>query len=285
MKKKILVIVLAVVVAVAAVLVAVNMNTNKEPEKTTIKIGASSTPHAEILEFIKPMMAEKGYEIEVVTYLDYTAPNMHLSDGSLNANYFQHIPYMTLYNETLPEDQQLVPVIGVHYEPYGVYPGTVSSFGNLQAGDTIAIPNDPANEARALNLLANAGLITLKEGVGISATVNDIESEVIDIEIYEVEAAQLPRVRQDVAMAVINGNYAIEAGLSMNDALAVERTDDEVGVAYTNYIVIRPEDVDAEWVKVLADVITSQEVADFINNNESYAGGVIPSFIYEAKAE
>jgi len=157
----------------------------------------------------------------------------------------------------------------------------VKTIEELKDGDIIAITNDPANEARALNLLASAGLITLKEGVGINATVNDITEKAIDIEFYEIEAAQLPRVRMDVAMAVINGNYAIESGLSMNDALFVERTDDEVGIAYTNYIVVRPEDAEAEWVEVLREVICSEEVANYINTNEEYAGGVIPSFTVE----
>lgn len=273
----------ALVLAVMMILSASSMMAFAESENIIIKIGASSAPHAEILEFIKPMLAEKGIDLEIVVYLDYTAPNMHLSDGSLDANYFQHIPYMTLYNDTLPEEERLVAAIGVHYEPYALYPGQVKSIDELKDGDIIAINNDPANEARALNLLANAGLITLAENVGTSATIYDITEKSVDIEFLEVEAAQLPRVRMDVAMAVINGNYAIESGLSMNDALAVERTDDEVGIAFTNYIVVRPEDVEAEWVEVLREVICSEEVANFINNNEEYAGGVIPTFTTEAE--
>lgn len=273
------------ILTLCLILSASSMMACAESENISLKIGASSAPHAEILEFIKPLLAEKGVDMEIVIYLDYTAPNMHLSDGSLDANYFQHIPYMTLYNNTLPEEDRLVPAIGVHYEPYALYAGKVASIEELKDGDVIAVTNDPANEARALNLLANAGLITLKEGVGIDATIYDIVEKSVDIEFLEVEAAQLPRVRQDVAMAVINGNYAIEAGLSMNDALFVERTDDEVGVAYTNYVVVRPEDAEAEWIEILREVICSQEVADFINNNEAYAGGVVPVFTVEEAAE
>lgn len=275
----------ALILTLCLILAASSMMAFADSENTKIVIGASSTPHAEILEVIQPMLAEKGIDLEIVVYTDYTTPNMALSDDSLDANYFQHIPYMTLYNNTLPEEERLVPAIGVHYEPYALYPGQVSSIEELKAGDIIAVTNDPANEARALNLLANAGLITLKEGVGINATVNDIVEYIVEVEIYEVEAAQLPRVRQDVAMAVINGNYAIEAGLSMNDALFVERTDDEVGVAYTNYVVVRPEDAEAEWVETLREVICSEEVANYINNNEEYAGGVIPVFTAEEAAE
>ena len=275
----------ALILTLCLILAASSMMAFADSENTKIVIGASSTPHAEILEVIQPMLAEKGIDLEIVVYTDYTTPNMALSDDSLDANYFQHIPYMTLYNNTLPEEERLVPAIGVHYEPYALYPGQVSSIEELKAGDIIAVTNDPANEARALNLLANAGLITLKEGVGINATVNDIVEYIVEVEIYEVEAAQLPRVRQDVAMAVINGNYAIEAGLSMNDALFVERTDDEVGVAYTNYVVVRPEDAEAEWVEILREVICSEEVANYINNNEEYAGGVIPVITAEEAAE
>ena len=275
----------ALILTLCLILAASSMMAFADSENTKIVIGASSTPHAEILEVIQPMLAEKGIDLEIVVYTDYTTPNMALSDDSLDANYFQHIPYMTLYNNTLPEEERLVPAIGVHYEPYALYPGQVSSIEELKAGDIIAVTNDPANEARALNLLANAGLIKLAEGAGINATVNDIVEYIVEVEIYEVEAAQLPRVRQDVAMAVINGNYAIEAGLSMNDALFVERTDDEVGVAYTNYVVVRPEDAEAEWIETLREVICSEEVANYINNNEEYAGGVIPVFTAEEAAE
>jgi len=271
------------ILAVVMILSASSMMALAESENTKIIIGATSAPHAQILEVVQPLLAEKGIELEIVVYTDYVTPNMALSDDSLDANYFQHIPYLSTYNATLAEGEQLVPAIGVHYEPYALYPGKVASIEELKDGDVIAITNDPANEARALNLLANAGLITLADGVGINATIYDIVEKSINIEFLEVEAAQLPRDRQDVAMAVINGNYAIEAGLSMNDALFVERTDDEVGVAYTNYVVVRPEDAEAEWVEILREVICSQEVANYINNNEAYAGGVIPVFTVETE--
>ena len=273
--------ILALVLAVVMILSASSMMAFADSENVKITIGATAAPHAQILEIVKPMLAEKGIELEIVVYNDYVTPNMSLSDDSLDANYFQHITYLNTYNATLPEEEHLVPAIGVHYEPYALYPGQVKTIEELKDGDIIAITNDPANEARALNLLASAGLITLKEGVGINATTYDIVEKAVDIQFYPIEAAQLPRVRMDVAMAVINGNYAIESGLSMNDALFVERTDDEVGIAYTNYIVVRPEDVDAEWVEVLREVICSEEVANYINTNEEYAGGVIPSFTVE----
>lgn len=273
----------ALILSLCLILSASSMMAFADSENTTITIGATSAPHAQILEIVKPMLAEKGVDLKIVIYNDYVTPNMSLSDDSLDANYFQHITYLNTYNATLPEEEQLVPVIGVHYEPYALYPGQVTSIEELKDGDIIAITNDPANEARALNLLASAGLITLKEGVGISATTYDIVEKAVNIEFYPIEAAQLPRVRMDVAMAVINGNYAIESGLSMDDALFVERTDDEVGIAYTNYIVVRPEDAEAEWVEILREVLCSAEVANYINTNEDYAGGVIPSFTVETE--
>lgn len=276
---------LTLILTIALILSASSMMALADSESITIKIGATSAPHAEILEFIKPTLADKGINLEIIVYTDYVTPNMALTDDSLDANYFQHIAYMNTYNESQPEEDKLVAAIGVHYEPYALYAGKVASIEELKDGDVIAVTNDPSNEARALNLLANAGLITLKEGVGINATVYDIVEKSVDIEILEIEAAQLPRTLPDVAMAVINGNYAIEAGLNMNDALFIERTDDEVGIAYTNYVVVRPEDAEAEWVETLREVICSQEVADFINNNESYAGGVIPVFTTEETAE
>lgn len=266
---------------IALILSASSMMAFADSENITIKIGATSAPHAEILEFAKPLLAAKGIDLDIIVYTDYTTPNMALTDDSLDANYFQHLDYMNTYNESQPEEDKLVATIAVHYEPYALYAGKVASIEELQDGDVIAVTNDPSNEARALNLLANAGLITLKEGVGIKATVYDIVEKAVDIEILEIEAAQLPRTLPDVAMAVINGNYAIQAGMSMQDALYTERTDDEVGIVYTNYVVVRPEDADAEWVETLREVLCSQEVADFINNNETYAGGVIPVFPYE----
>lgn len=275
--KKLVVLVLCLCLTLAASA----MSGMADTQSISLTIGATSAPHAQILEFIKPTLAQKGIDMEIVVYTDYVTPNMALSDGSLDANYFQHRDYMGKYNANQPEDKQLTAVIGVHYEPYALYAGRVKSLDELKDGDTIAITNDPSNEARALNLLANAGLITLKEDVGIAATVYDIVEKKINVEILEIEAAQLPRTLPDVSMAVINGNYAIEAGLSMADALYVERTDDEIGQTYTNYIVVRAADAQAEWIETFRSVICSQEVADFINTNESYAGGVIPVFTVE----
>lgn len=247
--------------------------------KTKIVIGASPTPHAEILEFVKPLMAEKGYELDIQIFTDYVTMNPATSAGDLDANYFQHVPFLTEYNATLADDQKLVAAIGVHYEPFALYAGKTKSLDELKDGATISVTNDPANEARALLLLESAGLITLREGAGLTATVLDIVENPRNLKIMEIDAPQLPNTLVDVDFAVINGNYALDAGLSpAKDAVVVEPADSEAGKTYTNYVVVRPADQDAEWVSVLREVIASDAVREFILGKEEYKGGVIPSF-------
>ncbi len=269
MKKLVsLILVLALTLGVAAMAMA---------EK--LVIGATPTPHAEILELIKDDLAAKGIELEIVVYTEYTTPNMALSAGDLGANYFQHVPYMEAYNASVADDQKLVAAIGVHYEPYALYPGKTKTLDELKDGATITVTNDPSNEARALLLLESAGLIKLKEGAGLSATIGDIAENPKNFNILEIEAAQLPRTLQDVDMAVINGNFALDAGLSpTKDAVFVEPADGEAGKTYTNYIVVRAADAEATWVETLRETIQSQKVYDFIVNNDAYKGGVIPAF-------
>lgn len=268
--------------ALAMLVSASSMAMAETSEPITIKIGASSSPHAEILEYIKPALLEKGIDLQIEVFLDYVTPNMSLSDGSLDANYFQHIPYMEQYNASQDDAHKLAAVIGVHYEPYALYAGKVAKLEDLKDGDTITVPNDAANEARALILLESAGLIKLKEGAGIEATINDIEEYIVGIKILEIEAAQLPRTLGDVAMAVINGNYAIEAGFKPSvDGVFMEPADSAAGEAYTNNIVVRADNTDAEWIETFREVLCSKDVYDYIMNNEDYAGGVIPSFTVE----
>lgn len=242
-------------------------------------IGATPTPHAEILELIKDDLAAKGVELEIVVYTEYTTPNMALSAGDLDANYFQHVPYMEAYNASVGEDQKLAAAIGVHYEPYALYPGKTKTIDALKDGATITVTNDPSNEARALLLLESAGLIKLREGAGLNATIADIEDNPKGLNILEIEAAQLPRTLPDVDMAVINGNFALDAGLSPSkDAVFVEPADGEAGKTYANYVVVRAADLSAPWVETLREVLCSRKVQDFILNNEAYKGGVIPAF-------
>lgn len=273
-----------VAILTAALLLALAVVPATAEEATPIVIGATPSPHAEILEFIKDDMAALGYDLQIVIFTEYPLPNPALADGQLDANYFQHLPYLNDYNSTVSESEQLVPAIGVHYEPYAIYPGQVSSLEELKDGDTITITNDPSNETRALLLLQEAGLITLPEDADTSSslTVMDIVDNPKNLNILEIDASQLPSTLQDVAMAVINGNFALDAGLSpARDSIFMEAADGESGQIYTNYVVVRPEDADAQWVSDLRSVICSEKVANFILEKEDYKGGVIPAFTVE----
>ena len=239
----------------------------------TIKVAASPTPHAEILDAAKEILAEEGWDLEVTEFEDYVQPNLVVESGDFDANYFQHVPYLESFNEE--KGTHLVDAGDIHYEPFGIYPGTKSSLDELEDGDTIAVPNDTTNEARALLLLQDNGVLTLKEGAGLTATVNDIESTTKDIKIQELEAAQVPRVLGEVAFAVINGNYAVEAGLSVaDDAIAYEASDSEAAKTYVNIIAVKEGNEDSEGIVALVDALKSDEIKDFIN--ETYNGAVIP---------
>ena len=239
----------------------------------TIKIAASPTPHAEILEAAKSILADEGWDLEVTEFEDYVQPNLVVESGDFDANYFQHVPYLESFNEE--KGTHLVDAGDIHYEPFGIYPGTKKSLDELEDGDTIAVPNDTTNEARALLLLQDNGVLTLKEGAGLTATVNDIESTTKDIKIQEREAAQVPRVLNEVAFAVINGNYAVEAGLSVaDDAIAYEASDSEAAKTYVNIIAVKEGNENNEGIVALVDALKSDEIKDFIN--ETYNGAVIP---------
>ena len=238
-----------------------------------ITIAASPVPHAEILEQAKPILAEQGYELKITVFEDYVQPNEVVYSGEMDANYFQHIPYLDSYNEEHGYD--LVNAGGIHYEPFGIYPGTKKSLDEIADGDVIAVPNDTTNEARALLLLQDNGIITLKEGAGLTATVNDIASKAYDINIQELEAAQVPHVIGEVAYAVMNGNYALEAGFSAEkDSLAYEKSDSEAAGTYVNVIAVKDGNQDSAKIKALVDVLKSDEIKQFIN--DKYNGAVVP---------
>ena len=242
-------------------------------EKGTIKVAASPTPHAEILEEAGKILAEQGWKLEVVTFEDYVQPNLVVESGDLDANYFQHIPYLESFNEE--NKTHLVNAGGIHYEPFGIYPGTRNTLDELQEGDSIAIPNDTTNEARALLLLQDNGVITLKEGAGLTATVLDIESNPLNLNIVELEAAQVSRIREEVAFVVLNGNYALEAGLSVaNDAIAFEASDSEAAKTYVNIIAVKEGNEEQEGIKALVNVLKSDAIKQFIL--DQYDGAVIP---------
>lgn len=241
---------------------------------TVIKVGASPAPHAEILEAIKPLLEEEGYTLEITQYNDYIVPNTALEEGDLDANYFQHITYMNDFNEE--NGTHLVSAAGIHYEPFGIYAGKTDSLDALKEGATVGVPNDPTNEARALLLLEQEGLIKLKEGVGILATALDIEENPLNLELKEVEAAQLPRLLADLDIAVINGNYAIDAGLSIADALATESADSAAAEAYVNVVAVREGTENDAKIQALVKALQSEEAKKFIE--EQYGGAVVALF-------
>ncbi len=241
-------------------------------ESVSIKIGASPSPHAEILEAAKDALAAKGVDIEVVTYNDYVQPNLAVENGEIEANYFQHQPYLDDFNAE--NGTHIVSVGTIHYEPFGIYAGKSSDLSDIQDGAQIAVPNDTTNEARALQLLQANGIITLKDGAGLTATKQDIVENPHNVEILEVEAAQIPRSVDSVDFACMNGNYAIEAGFKPSDALAQEASDSEAAQTYGNVVAVAEENKDAAWAKTLVEVLKSQEIKDYITS--TYEGGVIP---------
>ena len=241
----------------------------------TITIAASATPHAEILAVAKEVLAADGWTLEIVEYADYVVPNTVVDDGEMDANYFQHQPYLDTFNAE--NGTKLVSVAAIHYEPFGIYTGTKSAIADLADGDKIAIPNDGSNRARGLLLLEQEGIITLKEGVGMDATVLDIAENALELDIVEMEAAQIAGVRDSVALAVINGNYALQAGLNAGvDALAVEDAASISATTYANILVVKEGNEESETTLALKNALLSQEVKDYIN--DTYSGAVVPIF-------
>ena len=243
-------------------------------EGTTLKVGATPAPHAEILEVVVPILAEQGITLEIVQYNDYVQPNNAVEDGSLDANYFQHITYMNQFNAD--NGTHLVSAAEVHYEPMGLYAGKVASLEELPDGALIGLPNDATNEGRALLVLQQEGLITLAEDAGITATINDIVDNPKNLEFSEMEAAQLPHRLADLDMAVINGNYAIDAGLNMADALAIESAEGEAAQAYVNVLAVKEGRESDPAIQALAAALCSDEVKAFIEEN--YNGAVVAVF-------
>lgn len=238
----------------------------------TITIAASATPHAEILEQAKPLLEAKGYTLEIKVFSDYVQPNNVVESGDFDANYFQHNPYMEQFN--VEQGTHLVNAGNIHYEPFGLYPGKSSDLSDMQ-GATIAVPNDTTNEARALLLLQDNGYLTLKEGAGLEATKLDIEDNPYNIEIVELEAAQIPRTLQDVTFGIMNGNYAIEAGYTVSEnALVYESVDSDAATTYVNVIAVKEGNENSAKIKALVEVLKSDEIKEYIN--KTYNGGVIP---------
>ena len=276
--KKIITVALAFTVAVSAAACTgadtstVSSETASEAAAAVIKVGANITPHSEILEQAKPILAEKGITLEIVQLEDSVTPNTGVIEGSLDANYFQHVPYLEQFNSENGSD--LVSIGAIHYEPFGIYAGKTDDLSKLEDGAVVAVPNNVTNEARALLLLAQEGIISLKEEAGVNATVEDITDNPKNIEFKELAPEQLVSALPDVDIAVINGNYAIEGGLHVSQALAVEANDGIAAVTYGNIIATSPDKADDESLKTLVEVLQSDEISRFIK--DKYDGAVVP---------
>ena len=284
MKKKVLTVLLAGVLAAAALTGcggsdkggdsgSSGSDSGSSSDGKVIKVAASATPHAEILEEAKGLLEKEGYQLDVTVFNDYVQPNEVVESGDFDANYFQHIPYLDSFNAE--KGTHLVNAGGIHYEPFGIYPGVKSALADVAQGDSVAVPNDTTNEARALLLLQDNELITLKSGAGLEATVNDIEENPYELEIVELEAAQVPRVVDEVAFVVLNGNYALEAGYSVaKDALAYESSDSEAAKTYVNVIAVKEGSEGTDKIKALVEVLKSDDIKNHITG--TYDGAVIP---------
>jgi len=240
-----------------------------EAKQTTIKIGATPVPHVEILEAVKPLLKAKGYDLEIVEFTDYVTPNIAVNEGELDANFFQHLPYLTEFNKNKNTD--LVKTVNVHLEPMGLYSNKIKALSELKDGATIAVPNDPTNESRALDILVKEGLLTFNE-VDFK-TVVDIKTNPKNLKIEELDAPQLPRVLDEVDAAIINTNYALAADLNpLKDALVIESKDSP----YANIVVVKKGNENKEYVKALDEVINSSEIKKFIR--EKYQGSIVEAF-------
>ena len=242
-------------------------------EGGTITVAASATPHAEILEEAKKILADQGWDLEITIFSSDVCSSDLVESGEMDANYFQHVPYLDSFNEE--KGTHLVEVGKIHYEPFGIYPGTKSSLDDIADGDVIAVPNDTTNEARALLLLQDNGIITLKDGAGLEATVNDIAENPHNIKIEELAAEQVARVAPEVAFVVLNGNYALQAGYSVaQDSLAYETSDSEAAKTYVNVIAVKEGNENNPGIQALVKVLKSDDIKKFIN--DTYDGAVIP---------
>jgi len=261
--KKIIALVLVALLALSAAAFA----------DTTIKVAASPTPHAIILEKAAELLKDKGITLKITEFTDYVQPNMVVESGEIDANYFQHVPYLNDFNAQ--NGTHLVSVAEIHYEPFGIYPGKTASFEELADGAQIAVPNDGTNEARALILLEAQGLIKLREGAGMGAIKADIIENPKNLDIVEMEAAQLPRTLNSVDMAVINGNYALQAGLSVTtDAIASEDAESVGAQTYANILVVKEGNENNEAILALVEVLKSEEIKEAIL--AEYSGSVVP---------
>lgn len=265
---------LAIILSLVIGSVALTGCGGKDGEDKTIKVGASPAPHAEILKEVKAELEKDGYKLEIVEFQDYVQPNKALDAGDIDANYFQHKPYMDEFNAK--QGTELVSIGAIHYEPLGLYQGEKKSLDDLAEGDKIAVPNDTTNEARALLLLESEGLIKLKKDAGLTATKHDIVENPKKLEIVELEAAIIPRSMSSVAMGVINGNYALSAGIKDDTAITFESSDSEAAKTYANIIAVKKGNEDSEKSMALLKAMTSDNIKKFIE--KKYGKAVVPVF-------
>ena len=266
------------IISLLAILVLVGCSVSQQQsDDKTIRIGASTSPHAVILQFVKPELEKRGFTLDIKEFSDYVLPNTALAQGELDANYFQHLPYLEQFNEDNKTD--LVSLAAIHFEPLGIYTdqhaATPFTLDTIKEGATIAIPNDPTNEARALQLLQEHGILTLKEGVGLKATKSDIVENIKDVKIKEIEAANLSRSLSDVDYAVINGNYALDGKIE-DKVLLTEQKDSEGAKTFANIIAVKKGNEESEKIKVLLEVLQSNETRIFME--ETFGHLVVPSF-------
>ena len=281
MKKKIFGFAAALLLTVGLAACGNNSDSKDSANKaddTTLKVGASPTPHAEILEHVKPLLKDEGIDLEIVKFDDYVLPNQSLEEGDIDANYFQHTPYLESFNAS--NNTKLAAVAKIHYEPFGIYGNGITDLKDLKDGATIIIPADDSNETRALFLLAQENLIKLADGSTVEKGVTTLD--IVDDGGYNITAVQADTVAAQLknadagSIAVINGNYALAAGLKIADALASEDASGEAAQTYANIVAVRKADVDSAKTKALVAALTTQKVKDYINN--TYNGAVVPIF-------
>lgn len=263
----------SVVLALVLIAALAACGGGKEDEKK-ISIAVTPVPHAEIMNIVKDKLAAQGIELEIIIYNDYVQPNKVVDSGEVYANFFQHTPYLDSFNKE--NGTKVVSVAKVHFEPLGLYKGKTNAVADLKDGAAIAVPNDATNEARALLLLQDQGIITLKDGIGMDATKLDIVKNEKNIEIVELDAAAIASRLADVDLAVINGNYALDAGLTTADAIAFEDPEGVAAQTYGNIVCVKEGNENTELTKALVEAVLSSEVKDFIN--ATYGGSVIPVF-------
>ena len=251
---------------------AASSSSSSSSQGKVLKVGATAVPHAEILEVVKPLLAKEGIDLQIVEFSDYVQPNLALNDKELDANYFQHAPYLENFMSE-HSDVKLANAGGIHIEPMGIYSKKIKSLNELKDGASIALPNDPTNGGRSLLLLEKAGLLKLKDGVGVKATVQDITENPKHLQFKEVEAAQVPRTLDDVDAAVINTNFAMQVNLvPTKDALLMEDSTSP----YVNIVAVRAGDESRPEIQALMKALKSDEVKQFIN--DKYKGAVVPAF-------